>query len=55
MFKLDLEKAEEPDILECEVKWAFGSITIDKGSGGNGLEHLEIHGSHTIEALLGEF
>ena len=27
----------EPDILECEVKWAFGSITIDKGSGGNGI------------------
>ena len=26
----------EPDILECEVKWALGSITISKASGGNG-------------------
>ena len=25
----------EPDILECEVKWPLGSITINKGSGGN--------------------
>ena len=24
----------EPDILECEVKWALGSITINKASGG---------------------
>ena len=23
-----------PDVLECEVKWALGSITIDKASGG---------------------
>ena len=26
----------EPDILECEVKWALGIITINKASGGNG-------------------
>ena len=26
----------EPDILECEVKWALGSITTDKVSGGDG-------------------
>ena len=25
----------EPDILECEVKWALGSITTNKISGGN--------------------
>ena len=25
----------EPDILECEVKWALGSITTDKASGGD--------------------
>ena len=25
----------EPDILECEVKWALGSITINKASGAN--------------------
>ena len=27
----------EPDILECEVKWAFGSITMNKASGRNGI------------------
>ena len=27
----------EPDILECEVKWAIESITMDKASGGNGI------------------
>ena len=25
----------EPDILECEVKWALGSITLNKAGGGN--------------------
>ena len=27
----------EPDILECEVKWALGSITMNKGSGVDGI------------------
>ena len=27
----------EPDILECKVKWASGSITINKANGGNGI------------------
>ena len=27
----------EPHILECEVKWASGSITINKASGGDGI------------------
>ena len=27
----------EPDILECEVKWALGSITTNKTSGGDGI------------------
>ena len=27
----------EPDILECEVKWALGSITTKKASGGEGI------------------
>ena len=27
----------EPDILECEVKWALGSITINRTSGGDGI------------------
>ena len=25
----------QPDILECEVKWALGSITVNKASGGD--------------------
>ena len=27
----------EPDILECEVKWVLGSITLNKASGGDGI------------------
>ena len=27
----------EPDILECEDKWALGSITMDKATGGDGI------------------
>ena len=27
----------EPDILECEVKWALGSITTNKASGSDGI------------------
>ena len=27
----------EPDILECEVKWALGSITVNNASGGDGI------------------
>ena len=27
----------EPDILECKVKWAWGSITTNKVSGGDGI------------------
>ena len=27
----------EPDILECKVKWASGSITTNKASGDNGI------------------
>ena len=30
----------EQDILECEVKWALGSITTDKASGGDGIPVL---------------
>ena len=28
----------EPGILECEVKWALGSITTNKASGGDGIQ-----------------
>ena len=27
----------EPEILECEIKWALGSITTNKSSGGDGI------------------
>ena len=27
----------EPDILKCEVKWALGSVTMNKASGGDGI------------------
>ena len=27
----------EPDILECEVKWALGGITMNKASGDDGI------------------
>ena len=44
LYKKDLHDPEnhngvithlEPDILECEVKWALGSITTNKASGGD--------------------
>ena len=27
----------EPDVLECEVRWALGSITMNKANGGDGI------------------
>ena len=46
LYKKDLHEPDnhdgvitdlEPDILECEVKWALGSITRNKASGGDGI------------------
>ena len=48
LYKIDLHDPDnhdgvithtypEPDILECEVKWALGSIIINKASGGDGI------------------
>ena len=42
LYKKGLQDPEglthlEPDILECEVKWALGSITKNKASGGDGI------------------
>ena len=44
LYKKDLHDPDdgviallEPDILECEVRWALGSITVSKGSGGDGI------------------
>ena len=43
----------EPDILECEVKWALGSITTNKPSGGNGIpdELLQILKDDAVKVL----
>ena len=43
----------EPDILECEVKWALGSITTNKASGGDGIpvELLQILKDDTVKVL----
>ena len=46
LYKIDLHDPDnhdgvitylEPDILECEVKWALGSITTNKSSGDDGI------------------
>ena len=46
LYKKDVHKPEDhegvitylgPDILECEVKWALESITMNKASGGDGI------------------
>ena len=45
-YKIDLNDLDnqndvitrlEPDILQCEVKWAIGSTTMNKASGGDGI------------------
>ena len=43
----------EPDILECEVKWALGNITMNKASGGDEIpvEPLEILKDDAVEVL----
>ena len=46
LYKKDLQDPDshdgvvthlEPDILECKVKWALGSLTMNKASGGDGI------------------
>ena len=43
----------EPDILECKVKWALGSITMSKASGGDGipLELFQILKDDAVKVL----
>ena len=43
----------EPDILEYEVKWALGSITTNKASGGDGIpaELFQILKDDTVKVL----
>ena len=43
----------EPDILECEVKWALGSITMNKASGGDGIpvERFQVLKDYAVKVL----
>ena len=43
----------EPDILDCEVKWALGSITTNKAIGGDGIpvEFFQILKDNTVKVL----
>ena len=43
----------EPDILECKVKWALGSITTNKASGGDGIpvELFQILNNDAVKVL----
>ena len=43
----------EPDILECEVEWALGSITTNKASGGDGIpvELFQILNDDAVKVL----
>ena len=43
----------QPDILECEVKWALGSITMNKASGGDGIpvELFQILKDNAVKVL----
>ena len=43
----------EPDILECEVKWALGSVTMNKASGGDGIpaELFQVLKNDTVKVL----
>ena len=43
----------EPDMLECEVKWTLGDITMNKASGGDGIpvELFQILKDDTVKVL----
>ena len=43
----------QPDILECKVKWALGSITMNKASGGDGIpvELFQVLKDDPVEVL----
>ena len=62
LYKKDLNDSDnhnsvithlEPDILECEVKWALGSITTNKASGSDGMpaELFQILKDDTVKVL----
>ena len=47
----------EPDILECESKWALGSIPMNKGSGGDGIpvELFQVLNDDAVKVLRSMF
>ena len=47
----------EADILQCEVKWALGSITMNKASGGDGIpvELFQILKDDAVKVLQSVF
>ena len=61
LYKKDLHEPDndgvithlEPDILECEVQWALGSITMNKASGGDGIpaELFQILKDNAVKVL----
>ena len=53
-YHYDFTTQLEPDILECKVKWALGSITVNKASGGDGIpvELLQILKDDAVDVLL---
>ena len=62
LYKKDLQDPDnhngvithlEPDILECEVRWALGSITMNKASGGDGIpvELFQIRKDDAVKVL----
>ena len=62
LYKKDLHDSDnhngvitplEPDILECKVKWALGSITMNKASGGDRIpaELCQILKNDTVKVL----
>ena len=63
LYKIDLHDPDnhngvithlEPDILECEVKWALESITMNKATGGDGIpvELFQILKDDAVKAVL---
>ena len=62
LYKKDLHEPDnhdgvichlEPDILECEVKWALGNTTMNKASGGDGIpvELFQILKDYALKVL----
>ena len=62
LYKIDLHDPDdhdgvithlEPNILECDVKWALGSITMNKASGGDGIpvELFQILKDYAVKVL----